>query len=394
MERTSSPLHHAALHDAAGDGTGSQLPSSTNVASSIDAAAVNVELLSPVTPDPTSLSSPVGSPPSSSYSTRPPPVSSYYSSDDPHHSLMESSYVKATSSPLLSPHPSRPSRKCILGICAMDKKTRSKPMTQILDRLRAYGEFVVVIFGDALLLDDSVPVEEWPVADCLISFSSKGFPLPKVIDYVRLRKPFCVNDVPSQTALLDRREVYQILEKNKIPTPRHLYVVRTAQPMRTPSRATVSREGEEQITAEEGMASPLTSPTSSSSMVLAAREDVVEEFLDHITINGHRMNKPLVEKPMDADDHSVIMYASTLIHSPLHRLSTQPTSIPASLLILSHLACLVPSYYSPAQGGGSRRLFRKVGNRSSRFYPKVNSLRRHGSYIYEELFMNGKGAHT
>ena len=66
------------------------------------------------------------------------------------------------------------------------------------------------------------------------------------------------------------------------------------------------------------------------------------------------MNKPLVEKPFDADDHNVIIY------------------------------------YNASQGGGSRRLFRKVGNRSSRFYPKVNSLRRDGSYIYEELFLNGK----
>ena len=58
----------------------------------------------------------------------------------------------------------RPSRKCILGICAMDKKTRSKPMTQILDRLRAYGEFVVVMFGDALLLDESV--SGWTSGPC------------------------------------------------------------------------------------------------------------------------------------------------------------------------------------------------------------------------------------
>ena len=39
---------------------------------------------------------------------------------------------------------------------------------------------------------------------------------------------------------------------------------------------------------------------------------------------------------------------------------------------------------------GSRRLFRKVGNRSSRFYPKVNTLRNEGSYVYEELLLNGK----
>jgi inositol hexakisphosphate/diphosphoinositol-pentakisphosphate kinase len=41
----------------------------------------------------------------------------------------------------------------------MDKKCRSKPMTQILDRLRAYGEFLIVIFGEKLICDDSIPVE-------------------------------------------------------------------------------------------------------------------------------------------------------------------------------------------------------------------------------------------
>ena len=115
---------------------------------------------------------------------------------------------------------------------------------------------------------------------------------------MRLRKPFCVNDVPSQTALLDRREVYHILEKHKIPTPRHLYVDRTTQQQAAQGRRSPQPEVEEQIAAEEGAG--------------VASEPVVEEFPDYILINGQRMRKPLVEKPMDADDHSVIMSALAL----------------------------------------------------------------------------------
>ena len=36
-------------------------------------------------------------------------------------------------------------------------------------------------------------------------------------------------------------------------------------------------------------------------------------------------------------------------------------------------------------GGGSKRLFRKVDDRSSEFYPHENDLRRDGSFIYEEF---------
>lgn len=33
---------------------------------------------------------------------------------------------------------------------------------------------------------------------------------------------------------------------------------------------------------------------------------VIEEFDDYIVINGTKLNKPFVEKPVDADDHNVI----------------------------------------------------------------------------------------
>lgn len=38
-------------------------------------------------------------------------------------------------------------------------------------------------------------------------------------------------------------------------------------------------------------------------------------------------------------------------------------------------------------GGGSKRLFRKVDDRSSEFYPTVNELRHEGSFIYEEFII-------
>lgn len=42
-------------------------------------------------------------------------------------------------------------------------------------------------------------------------------------------------------------------------------------------------------------------------------------------------------------------------------------------------------YYPTSAGGGCKKLFRKIGNRSSEFYPDINEVRRDGSYIYEEF---------
>ncbi|MFH4977744.1 hypothetical protein AB6A40_004453 [Gnathostoma spinigerum] len=72
------------------------------------------------------------------------------------------------------------------------------------------------------------------------------------------------------------------------------------------------------------------------------------EHNDHIEINGMIFNKPFVEKPISAEDHNVYIY------------------------------------YPSSVGGGSQRLFRKINNRSS-WYSPISTVRREGSYIYEEF---------
>ncbi len=52
------------------------------------------------------------------------------------------------------------------------KKSKSKPMTQILERLCKFDYINVVIFPEEVILEE--PVEKWPLCDCLISFHSKG----------------------------------------------------------------------------------------------------------------------------------------------------------------------------------------------------------------------------
>nr|KAF6486627.1 diphosphoinositol pentakisphosphate kinase 1 [Rousettus aegyptiacus] len=95
-----------------------------------------------------------------------------------------------------------PEPQIIVGICAMTKKSKSKPMTQILERLCRFDYLTVIILGEDVILNE--PVENWPSCHCLISFHSKGFPLDKAVAYSKLRNPFLINDLAMQYYIQDR----------------------------------------------------------------------------------------------------------------------------------------------------------------------------------------------
>ncbi|CAM9421282.1 unnamed protein product [Chrysoparadoxa australica] len=197
-----------------------------------------------------------------------------------------------------------------LGVCTLDKKANSKHMQRMLSKL-PQNRFEVVVFGDECILHK--PVSQWPLSDCLIAFFSAGFPLEKAQEYVSLRQPYTLNDLSMQHTMQDRRQVYDMLEKAGVGVPNHVFV---------------SRDG-------YGGVSP-------SDLQITEHDDYVE-------VNGKAINKPFVEKPVDAEDHNIYIY------------------------------------YPMSAGGGSKRLFRKVKDRSSEFYPDANEVRRDGSYIYEEF---------
>ena len=114
-----------------------------------------------------------------------------------------------------------------MGVCAREKKARSKAMTEILSRLDP-KKFELLIFGDKCILHE--PPEKWPFCDALIAFYSTGFPLDKAEEYASLVKPYILNDLGMQRTLHDRRRVYDLLMENNIDVPVHAYLNRDLPP--------------------------------------------------------------------------------------------------------------------------------------------------------------------
>lgn len=84
----------------------------------------------------------------------------------------------------------------VVAVCAMSKKSQSKPMKEILTRLQEFEYIRMIVFSEEIILKE--PVEKWPLCDCLISFHSKGFPLEKAIQYAQLRQPYVINNLHMQ----------------------------------------------------------------------------------------------------------------------------------------------------------------------------------------------------
>ncbi|XP_029176221.1 inositol hexakisphosphate and diphosphoinositol-pentakisphosphate kinase 2 isoform X5 [Nylanderia fulva] len=198
-------------------------------------------------------------------------------------------------------------KQVLVGICAMAKKSQSKPMKEILTRLEEFEYIKIIVFPEEVILKE--PVEDWPIVDCLISFHSKGFPLDKAINYANLRNSFIINNLPMQYDIQDRRRVYAILESEGIEIPRY---------------AVLDRDSPD------------------------PKQHELVESEDHVEVNGITFNKPFVEKPVSAEDHNIYIY------------------------------------YPTSAGGGSQRLFRKIGSRSSVYSPE-SRVRKSGSYIYEDF---------
>lgn len=176
-------------------------------------------------------------------------------------------------------------------------------MRNILDRLISTGEFEAVIFGDKVILDESI--DKWPHCDFLISFFSKGFPLEKAMEYVKLRQPFCVNDLPMQQVLWDRRLVLGLLDAVGVPTPPRL---QTTNGSDSPS-----------------LSDEVIAKLKSLGLEIHSKPSVlVQNGYDTIEIDGKTMDKPFVEKPISGEDHNVYIF------------------------------------HASKDGGGVRKLFRKV----------------------------------
>ena len=216
----------------------------------------------------------------------------------------------------------------------MQKKTSSAMMQTLLHSLHTSNHNLhVIVFTDDQILHS--PVTTWPIVDSLVAFYSSGFPVDKAIDYVRLRRPFVVNDLAMQKCLLDRRKVYQVLREAGVGVLRSVAVDRS------------KGDWVEQNEGGDGdvLSVYINCGGSNNQGCGSVGGDDDNGCGDQYKVV--RIQKPFVEKPIDAGDHNVYVYF---------------------------------------RGGGVRKLFRKTKVLSSVLDGSRRHVRTGGSYIYEPYY--------
>ncbi len=150
-----------------------------------------------------------------------------------------------------------------------------------------------------------------------------------------------------QKVLWDRRLCLRILDKMGIPTPKRLEVNRDSGP-RLESAALAQHVKELTEVTLEG------AEDGTGGGIPSTRNVEMIDDGDTILIDGKSLKKPFVEKPVSGEDHNVMIY-----------------------------------FPRCQDGGGGRRLFRKIGNKSSEFDPDLivprSITEENSSYVYEQF---------
>lgn len=284
--------------------------------------------------------------------------------------------------------------KISIGICAMEKKINSKHMQNILKEIEKFSEFEIIIFTNNIIFNKEV--QDWPIVKSMIIFFSNGFPYEKGLNYVKLRKPFLINDFENQKLFWDRRVVFKILEENKLPIPKY-FILNRGETInndfnKISKQNLKDTDNEIQHMINKYANTKLVSNNYYNNSSCYHSEEtcnnfnfgdkkcflnetnknfednfkekmhydyegnkVIEhedhlEYLNDKEMKTIKINKPFVEKPCNGDDHRVFIY------------------------------------YPPSLGGGGKRLFRKTKNLSSLYIPYLNNIREDNkSYMYEEF---------
>jgi hypothetical protein len=104
---------------------------------------------------------------------------------------------------------------------------------------------------------------------------------------------------------------------------------------------------------------------------------------DYVEMDGVRIEKPFVEKPISGEDHNIHIYYP---HSMVGLVFVWVGGGWIRRTREIHAA----NFHPPRQGGGVKRLFRKVENKSADYDPThPGTVRRIGSFIYETFLTTG-----